>query len=242
MTWNIQGSKETDLGRVAEIVSDAATDAVVLQEVRRPQADRLADELGMASVWHEKHHPLRPFRPGRAEGAAILTPHTLLATDHARVSDASALHSYRRRIVQWGVVERPNRSSCRVVNVHLSPHDLAAERRVEAERIAELVDGFGGRHPVVVAGDFNDAGTSEIVDILPGIEVFAPPPTNPSDDPIARIDHVLVPPSASRTSVSAPSGGPAWSALSDHLPLTVRFTLVETMTPAIPSGPERRLS
>ena len=229
MTWNLQGSEDTDLDRVAKIVIEAATDVVVLQEVRRPQAEHLANELSMEFVWHAKHHPTRPFRRGRAEGAAILSSHTLLATGHAQVSDASSKRNFRRRIVQWAVVERADGSSCRFFNAHLSPHDLAAERRAEAVRIAGLVDGFGADHPVVVAGDFNDPGTSEIVDILPGIEVFAPPPTNPSEDPIARLDHVLVPPAARQVSVSAPAGGLAWAALSDHLPLTVRFTLADAV-------------
>ena len=76
-----------------------------------------------------------------------------------------------------------------------------------------------------MVGDLNDTGSPEIIALLPGIEVLAPPPTNPSDRPTASIDHVLVPPEATGVSVSAPAGGPGWAELSDHLPLTVRFTL-----------------
>jgi endonuclease/exonuclease/phosphatase family metal-dependent hydrolase len=225
LTWNIQGAKRTDLGRVASVIAAEQPDVVVLQEARRPQAERLAGDLGMAHVWNEKHHPFRPFFPSRAEGAAILSPHTLRETGHVRVSDTTRKRSYRRRIVQWAVVERSNRSAARVFNAHLSPHDMDDRRRIEAQRIAEIAASFGGRPPTIVAGDLNDAGTPVIVAILPGIEALDPPPTNPSERPTQALDHVLVPAEATQVSVSAPGGGKVWAELSDHLPLTVRFVL-----------------
>lgn len=225
LTWNIQGSKRTDLERVAEVILGAGPDVVVLQEVRRPQAEALAAALQMAVTWDEKHNPWRPFRSDRAEGASILTPHRLLDHDHRRISDAGSMRSYRRRIVQWAVIRRPDQSACRVFNAHLSPHDFADQRRREAGRIESIADGFDDDLPVVVGGDFNDAGTSEIVDILPGIEPVPPPPTNPSVHPTDRLDHVLVPPGTTDYSVFAPDGGAEWAELSDHLPLTARFSL-----------------
>ena len=225
MTWNIQGTKRTDLDRVAEIIAAARPDVVALQEVRRPQAHALADVLDMRHVWDEKHHLLRPLFPGRAEGAAILTPHTLSDPGHERISDATSMRTYRRRIVQWAVVQRADSSAYRVFNTHLSPHDMADERLAEATRITALAAALGDSPPSVVAGDLNDAGAPEIIAALPGIEVLTPPPTNPSKHPTERIDHVLVPPDASDVSVSVPAGGPDWAALSDHLPMTVRFAL-----------------
>ncbi|MGA9276023.1 endonuclease/exonuclease/phosphatase family protein [Ilumatobacter sp.] len=225
LTWNIQGAKPTDLGRIAEVIRGSSPDVVVLQEARRSHSDGLASALTMSSKWHEKHHPWRPFLTDRAEGATILSPHTLIDPDHDRVSDAESMRTFRRRIVQWGVVERPDGSRCRVFNVHLSPHDLAEQRRTEAERITAIAGRFGDGTPTVVAGDFNDHGTSEIVDLLPGIEALPPPPTNPSERPTDHLDHVLVPATATDVSVSAPAGGDEWAELSDHLPLTVRFSL-----------------
>ena len=225
LTWNIQGTKRTDLERAAAIIAHERVAVVALQEARRPQTEQLAADLGMNHVWHEKHHPLRPLFPGRAEGAAILSPHTVRDVGHRRVSDAASMRSYRRRIVQWAVVQRADSSAYRVFNTHLSPHDMADERLAEATRITALAAALGDSPPSVVAGDLNDAGAPEIIAALPGIEVLTPPPTNPSKHPTERIDHVLVPPDASDVSVSVPAGGPDWAALSDHLPMTVRFAL-----------------
>ncbi len=225
LTWNVHGAEPKDLDLAAAVIDAEQADVVLLQEARRPQAERLAATLGMRHVWNEKHNPLRPLLPGRAEGAAILSPHRIEQAGHRRVSDAASLRSYRRRIAQWAVVERDDHSAYRVFNVHLSPHDMNSERIVEAHRIAELATSLGASPPTVVGGDLNDHATPEIVAILPGIEVLDPPPTNPSERPTQAIDHVLVPAGARAVSVSAPAGGPDWAALSDHVPLTVRFTL-----------------
>lgn len=225
MTWNIQGRKPTDLDRVCDVIASEAPDVVVLQEARLPQAKALARALDWAYEWHEKHHPLRPLFPGRAEGAAVLTPHALRDAEHARISDETSKRSYRRRIVQWAIIERADRSAHRMFNAHLSPHDMSEQRRNEATRIAELVAQFGDRPAPIVAGDFNDKDSPEIVAILPGTEILTPPPTNPSERPTNVLDHVLLPASSRDVSVSVPGGGPDWAELSDHLPLTVRFTL-----------------
>lgn len=225
LTWNIQGAKPTDLARVAEVIAAESPDVVALQEARRPQAAELADRLAMSSVWNEKHHPWRPFFPRKAEGAALLSPHTLSDTNHAAVSDARSTRNYRHRIVQWGLVERADGSAYRVFNLHLSPHDMHEQRRKEAARISAIARSLTDSPPSIIAGDLNDQGSPEMITLLPGIEAIAPPPTNPSDAPTDCIDHVLVPPAASAVSVSVPAGNLVWAELSDHLPLTVRFTL-----------------
>ena len=225
LTWNIQGSKSTDLARVADVIAAESPDVVALQEVRRPQAADLADRLSMSSVWNEKHHPWRPLFPSKAEGAALLSPHTLSDTNHAAVSDVSSRRNYRRRILQRALVERADGSAYRVFNLHLSPHDMHEARRNEATRISAIARSLSDSPPTIIAGDLNDHGSSEMITLLPGIEAIAPPPTNPSHAPTDCIDHVLVPPAASAVSVSVPAGGTEWAELSDHLPLTVRFTL-----------------
>lgn len=225
LTWNIQGTKRTDLDRLAAVISAESPDVVALQEVRKPQASSLAERLSMTHCWAEKHHPLRPLFPGWAEGAAILTPHSMSSTGDAQVSSESSKRSYRRRIVQWATVTRDDASGYRVYNAHLSPHDLAAERLAEAIRIAEIVDEHGDAPPSVIAGDLNDAGEPQIIAALPGIEVLSAPLTNPARSPEQALDHVLVPPEATEVSIGAPVGGDEWADLSDHLPVTVRFTL-----------------
>lgn len=224
-SWNIQGTKSTDLERLAEVISTDSPDVVVLQEVRRPQAQRLAAQLSMTHCWVEKHNPLRPLFPSRAEGAAILTPHEVTAAGDARVSTESSRRSYRRRIVQWATVTRNDASQYRVYNAHLSPHDLVAERLAEATRIAEIIESHGDAPPVVIAGDLNDAGEPQIIAALPGIEAHDTPATNPAAAPVQTLDHVLVPTEATDVSVSTPVGDKDWARLSDHLPVTVRFTL-----------------
>lgn len=225
LTWNIQGRKRTDLDRIAQVIATESPDAVVLQEVRRPQAEELAERLSMTHVWAEKHNFFRPLVPGWAEGAAILTPHRMSPADHVRVSDATSKRSYRRRIVLWTTITRDDASGYRVYNAHLSPHDRAAQRRDEATRIAALVRAGGDVPPAVVAGDLNDDGEPQIIAALPGIEAVSAPPSNPSEAPTGALDHVLVPAESTGVSVSAPAGGAEWAELSDHLPVTVRFTL-----------------
>ena len=49
--------------------------------------------------------------------------------------------------------------------------------------------------------------------------------SNPSEAPTQALDHVLLPENAVDVEVDAPAGGEQWAAISDHLPVTVRFTL-----------------
>ena len=45
LTWNIQGTKRTDLERVADVVAAQQPDVVAFQEVRSSQAAELAERL-----------------------------------------------------------------------------------------------------------------------------------------------------------------------------------------------------
>lgn len=224
LSWNLQGTKSTDLDRVAQVIRSASVDVVVLQEVRRGQASELASLLGMHFTWAFKHSPYFPLFPSRGEGAAILTPHALDAPAHTVISQVSSRRRYERRIAQWALIGRPDGSGYRIYNVHFSPHDKPEERRLEALRTAGLVAEHGESPPAIVAGDFNDENEPIVISTLPGIEHVSPPPTNPSEAPTAAIDHVLLPAEASAVSVSVPAGDDEWAELSDHLPMTVRFT------------------
>ena len=224
MTWNLQGSKRTDLERVAAETRDRRPDVVLLQEVRRPQAATLANLLDLHHEWAFKHHPIWPFFPGRAEGAAILTPHDLTDRGAEVVSDATSRWNWRRRIVMWATVHRDG-ESIRAMNAHLSPHDLRGERLDEADRIATIADSLGTPPPLVLGGDFNDHGDPEPLERLPGVEHVPSPPTNPADDPRNVLDHVLLPADAADVELEVPAGGPQWDDVSDHLPVTVGFTL-----------------
>ena len=156
---------------------------------------------------------------------AIMTPHLLDAVGHTEVSDGQPMRSWRRRIAQWGLVGRADRSMVMIYNLHLSPHQDAASRRAEAARVSQLIADIGDDPPPVVAGDFNDADDPSIIAALPGMEHVVPNSSNPSEAPTQLLDHVLLPPHATDVDVSVPDGGANWAAMSDHLPVTVRFTL-----------------
>ena len=223
-TWNVHGSAHPDLARVAERLQVEAPDLILLQEVRESQAAELARRTSMRFTWARKHFPYTRLAPRLAEGLAIMTPHSLGASDHAEISKG-ARPSWKRRIAQWGVVARPDGSTLRAYNVHLSPHVGGADDRcVEAARVEELATGHGTLDDVVVGGDFNDHDDSAVIDALPGVEHFPAPPTSPAAAPTKCLDHVLVPSDATEVSVTVPAGDEAWATISDHLPVTVRFT------------------
>ena len=225
LTWNVHGSAGPDVDAAADAIRNEAPDIVVVQEIRKGQAAALAAALRMRYSWALKHSPYTKLMWWRAEGMAILTPHLLDAVGHTEVSDGQPMRSWRRRIAQWGLVGRADRSMLMIYNLHLSPHQDAASRRAEAARVSELVASIGDDPPPVVAGDFNDADDPSIIEALPGVEHVVPPMSNPSEAPSQLLDHVLLPAHATEVTVSVPAGGDDWSAISDHLPVTVRFTL-----------------
>ncbi len=230
LTWNVHGSERPDVGALAVAVRGESPDVVALQEIRKRQAAALAATLQMRYSWVVKHYPYTKLMWWRAEGMAIMTPHLLDAVGHTEVSDDQPMRSWRRRIAQWGLVGRADRSMLMIYNLHLSPHDDADSRRAEAARVSELVASIGEDPPPVVAGDFNDAGDPSIIEALPGVEHVVPPMSNPSEAPSQLLDHVLLPERATDVSVSVPGGGVDWATISDHLPVTVRFTLPSVST------------
>jgi endonuclease/exonuclease/phosphatase family metal-dependent hydrolase len=233
MTWNVHGSERPDVDALAGAIRAEAPDVVALQEIRERQAEQLATALSMRYSWALKHSPYTRLMPWRSEGMAIMTPHALGAPGHTEISRSQPMRSWRRRIAQWALVGRSDRSLAMVVNVHLSPHDDADSRRSEATAVGEIVSAIGDEQPVIVAGDFNDADDPTIIGILPGIEHLVPAPTNPAERPTQVLDHVLLPVEATDVSVTVPAGGAEWAAISDHLPVTVRFSLPEGVTPGV---------
>jgi len=225
LTWNVHGSERPEATALAAAIRNQSPDVVVLQEIRKQQAASLAGALQMRYSWVVKHYPYTKLMWWRAEGMAIMTPHLLDAVGHTEVSDNQPTRSWRRRIAQWGLVGRADRSMLMIYNLHLSPHHDAESRRSEAARVRELVASIGDDPPPVVAGDFNDADDVSIIDALPGVEHVVPAMSNPSEDPTQLLDHVLLPSEATDVTVSVPAGGAQWAAISDHLPVTVRFSL-----------------
>jgi endonuclease/exonuclease/phosphatase family metal-dependent hydrolase len=225
LTWNVHGSDRPDVAALAAVIRDEAPDVVVIQEIRHGQAEAVAALLSMRYTWALKHFPYTRALWWRAEGMAIMTPHMLDAAGHTEVSDSRSKRNWRRRIAQWALVGRADRSAVLIYNLHLSPHQDATSRRAEAARVTEIVERIGDTPASIVAGDFNDAGDATIIEALPGVEHVVPPHSSPSDAPTQLVDHVLLPPNAFDVSVSVPAGGHDWARMSDHLPVTVRFAL-----------------
>jgi len=236
-TWNLQGSKGVDAEFVARHVREQGTDVLLLQEVQRQQARRIARALGARSYrWALKHWPVRI----PAEGMAVLGVTQPVAGVRSRaVTRRWAWWSWRRRLVQVGHV-----GDLSVVNVHLTPHGPTSE----ADRAAEvrwLLRRVEDAEPVIVGGDFNADPSDGVLVNLTGAGLgdawLAARPddadgglTNWSGrrnrPPMRRIDYLWVSAGVDVEDVDLPSyaDDPAFApypALSDHLPLTARLTV-----------------
>jgi endonuclease/exonuclease/phosphatase family metal-dependent hydrolase len=222
LTWNILGARNPNLDVISEVISGYLPDVAVLQEVRRLQARGLATRLGWRVVWTRKHYPFSPLVWWRAEGLAILTPHSIDELISISISPGVSTWNFKHRVAMAVTVSRTG-EALRVANTHLASHD-ADERIAQARRVLPLI---GSRRPAVVAGDFNavdelevirEFGTAELVD--PGGDY-----SNPSIAPCQRLDYILIPDSATVTAQLTPEGGESWNQLSDHLPVLVEFSV-----------------
>jgi endonuclease/exonuclease/phosphatase family metal-dependent hydrolase len=149
VSWNLQGSQGVDVDGVADVLAAARADVIVIQEIQRRQARRVARRLGITEMrWVFKHFPLTTW----SEGLAVLTPHRLVDTD-SFVLRRAWFWNWRRRV---GLVARIERGDEQfgVINVHLSPHDAGEQRRREAHLVVERARSEP-EHPLI-AGDFND--------------------------------------------------------------------------------------
>lgn len=225
MTWNVCGSAQPDISALATVIRTESPDVVVLQEIGEAQAEALATALVMRYTWARKHSPARRLGRGRAEGLAMMTPHALGAPGHTEITEDQPGRSPSRQIAQWALIGRPDRTMAMVFNLLLSSHDDAEARWLEAHRVRGIVESIGDEQPVIVAGHLNDADEPMIIAELPGIEHLMPAPTSPSATPERLLDHVVLPVDATDIAVTVPAGGPAWAALSGHLPVTARFAI-----------------
>jgi endonuclease/exonuclease/phosphatase family metal-dependent hydrolase len=234
VTWNLRGSADPPLAAVADTVREISPDVLVLQEVRRHQARRLARRLGWQVSWHRKHHPYGPFVWWTTEGMALLTPHRLTEARSTSLTPGATTWNYRHRVAVQGLVTRPDTSAYRFVDLHLASDDDGAHARLDQARRALRWIAAAGPAPIVIAGDFNDHADVEVVTALgDGLrhDAWTAAPdrssgdgaTCPTDVPTKRLDHVLVPDSARVVCARVPAGGEPWTAISDHLPLAVTF-------------------
>lgn len=241
LTWNVQGSRGVDTAAVAEVIRRVGADVVLLQEIQRAQAARLAAAVDMPGHrWAFKHWTILR----RAEGAAVMTRHRLVASD-AFVLRRALFWSWRRRVALEATVERDG-SPFGVVDVHLSPHGDGQRRRHEARLIlARIAD---APHATVIGGDLNElpggpahaafteTGWTDAWQAANGDDELAGATNWTSGPrvgrpPTQRLDYVLAPPGWSVEGCSVPipaARHDAAAALSDHLPVAATLR---------PSGP-----
>ena len=127
-----------------------------------------------------------------------------------------------------GVVTRPDGTDLAVHDVHLSS-DSTDERVDQARRATAfaLVSRAAGAATRVLVGDLNAPDEAAVIDAMAALGLRDPggPMTVKADRPVKRLDYVLVPVTATDVEVQTPEGGAEWRALSDHLPVTTRFTI-----------------
>jgi len=235
-TWNVHGAGRPDLAALARVVFDAGADVVALQEVRRSQAEQLADLLGISQWrWQFKHRPFGPMLGGLSEGLALLSRFPAVAESSAVLTPDVAMRSFRRRVVH-DLVVTTGAGPMRVVNTHLSS-DHDGDRANQTTRLVDFLGGSSAGVTIertVLAGDLNTVDDDEVMgeltraglaDAWTASRAHGEGSTNPADAPHQRIDHVLVGSRLAVASVDVPPGGTTWARLSDHLPVTVTIAL-----------------
>ena len=222
LTWNILGAHDPNLDVISKVISGYLPDVVALQEVRRHQAGALASRLGWKVVWTRKHYPFSPLVWWRAEGLAILTPHSIDDLISVSISPGVSTWTFKHRVAMAVTVSRTG-ETLRVANTHLASHD-ADERIAQARRVLPLIE---NRQPAVVAGDFNAVDELEVIREFGAAALVDPGGdySNPSIAPRQRLDYVLIPELATVTAQVTPEGGESWHQLSDHLPVLVGFSV-----------------
>lgn len=109
-TWLVAGT-DGDVGAVDRALERVAADVVLLQSIRRIDAQQLAAGLGFHHVWAQSHSPRSRLLRGSTVGLAVLTPHRIGDTFDVVVSEQRSKWSKQRRIAQTATVIRPDHSS-----------------------------------------------------------------------------------------------------------------------------------
>jgi endonuclease/exonuclease/phosphatase family metal-dependent hydrolase len=223
VTWNVRGSAQPDLVALREVITGLRPDAVAIQEIQRRQAKRLGAMLGWRHCWTRKHYPYSPVVWWRAEGLAILTPHSLGGIWRQSISPGVSTWTFRHRVLLAATIRRGD-DQLRVYDTHLAAHRAPDERIAQARRVAERVAADDAPLRVVM-GDLNAPQESEVIRELHVVGLRDPgsDSTHPAHAPRRRLDYILVPDDALVIGTDVPAGGDEWAKLSDHLPVLVEF-------------------
>ena len=233
-TWNLQGSKGFDVDAVVAHVRDQGVDLLLLQEVQRAQARRIARGLGARSVdWSFKHLSARTW----PEGAALIGVTRPVEARALAVTRRFQPWTWRRRIIQIAHLG----DDLMVVNLHLTPHRGAA---IEAERARELttvVSHFDAGRRVLVGGDFNCWPTDAPLAVLAEAGLRDTWPGNSSEvftnwagrahtlAPNRRLDYLFASAEVTASAAHVPRHGDdgfvTFGQISDHLPVTTTLDI-----------------
>jgi endonuclease/exonuclease/phosphatase family metal-dependent hydrolase len=237
LTWNLHGSSGVDVDAVAEVIRAAHPDVVALQEVQRRQVAQLAAAFSMPSTrWAFKHWPFTE----RPEGLAVLSPHRIVRARRFRLRRAW-FWSWKRRVGIDVTIDAGGRM-VRVLDVHLTSHDDAAQRVREA---STLVSRAAKREPApIIVGDLNDGPDRSAPAELAAAgwvdgwaAVHAPDELGATNwtagdrsgrAPTQRLDYVFAPPGSEVLACSIPIDGTDLdraARLSDHLPVAATVQL-----------------
>ncbi|GAA0964466.1 hypothetical protein GCM10009555_001730 [Acrocarpospora macrocephala] len=220
-----------DLDRIAAWARTVRPDVVLLSEVDRgwllngghDDLDRIAQGLGMRYY----------FAPAadRLWGDALLTN---LPVREA-VSNRLGKHDHPTGAQAQAIVLTVGGREIGIVNTHLqAPPGQAPEVAALAQglaagntAVAAVAATSGGTpRPVILAGDLNTTKDDPEMRVLEAAGLTDPliaqgdPPTSPAENPVKRIDHVLITPGLQVVEASVPR-----VPFSDHLPVVVRLRL-----------------
>lgn len=195
-TYNVHRCRGMDARtvpqRIAAVIAGLDADVVALQEVvgasqrRAGQAAELGALLGMGWVMA----PTRHLR-GALFGNVVLTRHPV----RQHVQHDLSWKTCEPRGAQRVDVAIDDRHLLHVYNVHFGTS--LGERRVQAQRLADLVDASRSPGPSVVLGDFNEWARGLATDILSArlhsIDLTRHLPrrrTYPGFFPLFHLDHI----------------------------------------------------
>jgi endonuclease/exonuclease/phosphatase family metal-dependent hydrolase len=220
-------ARRLEIHNLGHAVEQFDADLVCLQEVRafnRKQARRFKHwpEQGQADfLAPEGYTPVyrtNALTRHGEHGNALLSRWPVLSHGHENISD--------HRFEQRGLLHVAVRVQQRIVHVLVVHLGLLHASRVRQTR--QLHDYIAREvptdAPLIVAGDFNDWG-STVERMMAGFGLVShrehPVPTFPSRMPLVQLDHVYA--RGLRAVRSFTPRGPIWGRMSDHLPLLVDF-------------------
>ena len=232
--WNLQGSKGVDVDAVVAHVRGQGTDLLLLQEVQRGQAHRIAGGLGARSVdWSFKHLNLRT----PPEGAAMIGVSRPVRARAIAVTRRFQPWSWRRRIIQVARIG----DDLMVVNIHLTPKRGAANDRERVREMKAVAARFDAGRTVLVGGDFNCWPTEAALSVLTEAGLRDTWPASAGEvftnwagriHTLAanrRLDYLWASTAVTVTGAHVPRHGDddfaTFGVLSDHLPLTTTLDL-----------------